>query len=459
MNQAKTAPYPRARITWYMVILLTLAYIFSYIDRIILGLLVDPIQKDLGVSDAQMGYLLGPAFGIFYATMGLPLGWLADRMRRVTIVTCGIAIWSAATAFCGLAQSYVHLFLMRMTVGVGEATLSPCSMSMIADSFPVERRGRAIAVYSTALSLGAFIAYLLGGLVLDLMETADKVVFPIIGEIRPWQGVFIVVGLPGLLLALLIMGVREPARRDLKKGDSSKLRDMLKYVGARPLTFITFMLPFCLMTTIAYAHFWLPSSWMRTFSWETTDFAYVKAFVTLAAAPGTVLIAGALSDRFVGRKRTDAPLVIALVGVLIMVPSGILIFVMPNSTLAFAMLGIHLVGIATTTATGVTALLMITPAQFRGQIVAIYYMCISITGLMLGPTTVGVLSDLFSKGAIGIDFIDGIFQSLMPTPLGDQGLAYAFTAVPLIYGIPVVALAPITLRLFRRELARVEQDA
>ena len=111
--------------------------------------------------------------------------------------------------------------------------------------------------------------------------------------------------------------------------------------------------------------------------------------MTLAAAPGTVLIAGALSDRFVGRKRTDAPLVIALVGVLIMVPSGILIFVMPNSTLAFAMLGIHLVGIATTTATGVTALLMITPAQFRGQIVAIYYMCISITGLMLGPTTVG----------------------------------------------------------------------
>ena len=458
MNQANTAPYPRAKTAWYMVILLTLAYIISYVDRIVLGLLVDPIQKDLGVSDAQMGYLLGPAFGIFYATMGLPLGWMADRKRRVTIVTCGIAIWSAATAFCGLARSYVHLFLMRMTVGVGEATLSPCSMSMIADSFPIEKRGRAIAVYSTALSLGAFIAYLLGGAVLELMESADRVVFPIIGEIRPWQGVFIIVGLPGLLLALLMMSVREPVRRDLKKGDSSKFRDMLKYVAARPLTFITFMLPFCLMTTIAYAHFWLPTGWIRTFGWETTDFAYVKAFVTLAAGPGTVLIAGALSDRFVVRKRTDAPLIIAIVGVMVMVPSGILIFVMPNSTLAFVMLGIHLVGIATTTATGVTALLMITPAQFRGQIVAIYYMCISITGLMLGPTTVGVLSDLFSKGTIGIDFIDRIFHTLMPIPLGDQGLAYAFTAVPLIYGIPVALLAPVTLRMFRRELARIREN-
>lgn len=148
-DAASPVQYPPAGKAWYMVILLTIAYVVSFVDRNILGLLIDPIKADLGLSDFQIGLLLGPAFAVFYATMGLPLGYLADRRRRTWIVAAGIALWSAATAFSGLARSFAQLFVARMSVGIGEATLSPCAMSLISDSYPEERRGKPIALYST----------------------------------------------------------------------------------------------------------------------------------------------------------------------------------------------------------------------------------------------------------------------------------------------------------------------
>ena len=188
---------------WITVAFLTIAYLFSFIDRWILGLLIEPIKADLGLTDTQIGLLLGPAFAIFYATMGLPLGWLADRRNRVRIVAVGIGLWSLATAASGLAKSFIHLFIARMSIGIGEATLSPCAMSIISDSFPREKRSRPIAVYTTALSLGAGLASLLGAAVLTWAKTGGDITFPLLGALAPWQATFIVVGLPGLLLALV----------------------------------------------------------------------------------------------------------------------------------------------------------------------------------------------------------------------------------------------------------------
>ena len=178
--------------------LLTIAYVFSFIDRYVLGLLIEPIKADLGLTDTQIGLLLGPAFAIFYATMGLPLGWLADRKSRVKIVAVGIAVWSIATAASGLARNFSQMFIARMSIGVGEATLSPCAMSIISDSFPPEKRSRPIAVYTMALSVGAGFASLLGGGGPDLGEIGGSVTLPVIGELAPWQATFFIVGLPGL---------------------------------------------------------------------------------------------------------------------------------------------------------------------------------------------------------------------------------------------------------------------
>ena len=457
MNNLNKPPYPRPARSWYMVALLTLAYFISYIDRTVIGLLVGPIQADLGVTDSQMGLLLGLAFGIFYATMGLPLGWLADRTRRVGIVSCAIALWSAATALCGLASNYLQLFLLRMSVGVGEAALSPCTMSMVADSFPKEKRGKAIAVYSMALSLGTATAYYAIGALLAALRGVEVLDWPLVGAIKPWQAVFIIVGVPGLLLALAMLTVREPVRRDLKQGTSSAPWLMFRYLFSNWKTYLTFVLPFCLMTTVAYTHFWMPEMFVRTWGMEAPEFAKTKAIVTLVCAPATVFSAGALSDYLVRRGQDNAPLAIAVAGTFLFVPTGILIGLMPGTTSAFIVLGMSLVGIATTTATGLTALLMITPPQFRGQISAVYYMAISITGLTLGPSTVGWLSDWFNEGT-GFEGFDAFLESVVPGVTGARGLAIAFAAVPLIYGSVVLALAPVTLRCFRRELIRIRES-
>ena len=455
MNNATAVPYPRPAYRWYMVVLLTLAYFISYIDRTVIGLLVEPMKADLGLTDGQMGLLLGLAFGIFYATMGLPLGWLADRARRVTIVSCAIALWSAATAFCGLASNYMQLFLLRMSVGVGEAALSPCTMSMIADSFPKEKRGKAIAVYSMALSLGTAFAYYVIGSLLAALRGVEVLNWPLVGAIRPWQAVFIIVGVPGLLLALAMLTVREPVRRDLRQDVSSAPWHMFRHVFTHWKTYLTFVLPFCLMTTVAYTHFWMPAVFSRTWGMETPEFAQIKAVVTLVSAPATVFAAGALSDFLVRRGRDNAPLLIAVVGAFIFAPTGFLIALMPGPFWAFAAMAVSLVGIATTTSTGVTALLMITPAQFRGQITAVYYMAISITGLMLGPSTVGWLSDWFNGGT-GMAGMDALVEWILPGATGAKSLALAFAAVPLLYGSVVLLLAPATLRNFRRELIRIK---
>ena len=138
---------------WVMVSLMMVAYIFSFVDRYILGLLIEPIKADLNLTDTQIGLLLGPAFAIFYATMGLPLGYLADRSKRITIVSIGIFVWSLATAASGFAQKFWHLFLARMMVGVGEATLSPCALSIINDSFPPEKEAGQLVFIQRACPL------------------------------------------------------------------------------------------------------------------------------------------------------------------------------------------------------------------------------------------------------------------------------------------------------------------
>jgi len=212
LPDAESQPQSSLAYGWLTVGLLTIAYVFSFIDRYVLGLLIEPIKADLGLTDTQIGLLLGPAFAIFYATMGLPLGWLADRKNRVKIVAIGIAVWSIATAASGLARNFTHLFVARMSIGVGEATLSPCAMSIISDSFPPEKRSRPIAVYTMALSVGAGFASLLGAGVLTWAKSGGTMTLPGIGELMPWQATFFIVGLPGLILSVLFFLLREPAR-------------------------------------------------------------------------------------------------------------------------------------------------------------------------------------------------------------------------------------------------------
>lgn len=439
-GQGANTGYPGARYAWYMVILLTVAYVCSFIDRFMLGLLIEPIKADLGFSDTQLGLLLGPAFAIFYATMGLPLGWMADRYRRSWIVAAGIAVWSAATVASGLVKNFFQMFIARMSVGIGEATLSPCAISMISDSFPPERRAKPIAFYSMAISIGAAIASLFSATVLIWAKSSPETSLPWIGTVAPWQFAFIAVGLPGFILALMFFTLREPRRqeRGLTTGlGNASLIDTLKFILQRWQAFASFLTIFCLMTTIAYSQGWSAALFMRTWGWEASTFALVNGIVLLAVGPATVNLAGWWCDRWYAGGTKDAALRIAVIGAFIMVVTGVIAPLMPTGNTAMLMFGVNAVGLAMVTATGVTALLNMTPGEIRAQVVAFYYMAISLAGLLLGPTTIGILNDQV---------------------FGEAGLKYSMALLPFVYGLPVLLLVPVTLRLYARACAEMRAD-
>ena len=417
-----------------LVALLTIAYVVSFVDRYVLSLLIEPIKADLGLTDFQIGLLLGPAFGIYYATIGLPLGYLADRSRRTWIVASGIAIWSVATACSGLARSFAQMFLARVSVGIGEAALSPCAMSLIADSFASDRRGKPIALYSSAISVGSALAALLGAAVLTWAGTRDTLELPVLGALAPWRTAFLVASVPGLMLAPIFFMLREPRRiGSTARGEHRHLGHMLTHVARHGLTYGCFVAVFCYMTIVAYSHGWLAVTFQRTYGWPVETYALYNGLTLIVIGPLSVMFAGWLSDRLTQRGHTDAPMRIALLGLFLSVPPATIGPLLDSAVAAFAVLAAATVGAAFISSVGVTALLQVVPAGIRAQTIALYYMTISLTGLFLGPSLVGLLND---------------------TVFGEEGVRYSVAVIPLVFGVPVMCLAPLTLRLYRRALAR-----
>ena len=438
MSKPQNAKTISSGYAWYTVVVLTVAYIFSFIDRYILGLLVEPIKADMALTDTQIGLLLGPLFAVFYTTMGLPLGWLADRARRTWIVGIGIAVWSLATAASGLAKNFLHLSTARVAVGVGEATLSPCALSMIADSFPPERRGKPVAFYSAALSLGAGIASLAGASVLTWSKSIDILSLPVVGEIAPWQLAFIVVGAPGLLIALLMFTLREPTRTDregLSSGTKPGLGDAFRHINKRRRTFGGFVAMVCVMTVVAYSQGWMPAMFSRTWGWEPERYALINGIVLLVFGPLSVNLAGWASDKLYARGHLDAPLLIVIVGICTLVPTGVLIPLMPTAWSAIFVTVFNTISIAILSATAPTALLNITPGEIRGQVIALYFIVISVTGLLIGPMAIGLLNDFV---------------------FGENGIRYSAAAVPLLIGLPVMLTIRRTRCEYLAELTSIE---
>lgn len=196
--------------SWYALGVLTLVYMVNFIDRQILSILANDIKADLGLGDAQLGFLYGTAFAIFYALFGIPLGRLADTWHRTRLLALGLALWSAMTVLSGFARNFATLAVARVGVGVGEATASPCAYSLLADWFPGRLRATALAIYSSGLFLGSGLSLLLGAAVVEGWNAAFPAEAPL--GLAGWQAAFLVVGLPGLGLAVLVASLREPTR-------------------------------------------------------------------------------------------------------------------------------------------------------------------------------------------------------------------------------------------------------
>ena len=388
---------------WYVVGVLTVAYMFSFIDRQILSLLVKPIQSDLNISEKQMSLLMGLSFAVFYTLFGIPLGRLADTKSRRMLILWGIAVWSLMTTACGLTRKYWQLALMRMGVGVGEASLSPSAYSLIADYFRPERRSTAISVYSMGIYIGSGMAFILGGLVVKYTSTHASVVLPILGETRSWQLVFFIVGAPGLLVAPLMLTIREPVRRGVATAPGSagsalvSTRQVWGYVLDNRATFLLLNLGAGMMSLSGYgAAAWAPTFFDRRFSLAPGQSGLIFGLIVGTFGTLGIVTGGYLADRLRQRGWVDANVRVAMAGAVIGLPFAALYPLMPTPTWAAVFLAPSVFACSVPFGVTPAAIQQMMPNTMRAQATAIYLFVINVMGLGIGPTIVAALTqDLF----------------------------------------------------------------
>ncbi len=272
-----------------VLLILLLAYIFNFVDRQIIGVLAVPIKAELGLSDRQLGLMGGIAFALFYSGLAIPIAWLADRRSRVNIIAVSVALWSAFTALCGLAQNFWHLFLARMGVGIGEAGGVAPSYALISDYYPRASRGRALAFFSLGIPIGSAAGVFFGGWIGDYLD---------------WRWAFIIVGLAGLPAALLVkMGIAEPVRGgfDTADGSASEAAPPFPVVARRLATTPSFwLLSFGAASGSIMGYgliFWLPSFFTRSLDLELAEVGWFYGSIVLVGGIAGTWLGGWFADR------------------------------------------------------------------------------------------------------------------------------------------------------------------
>lgn len=406
--EAAEEAYPNQAYGWYVVGVLVLAYTFSFIDRQILSLLVGPMKHDLDLSDTQVSLLLGIAFAVFYAFMGLPIGRLVDRRNRVGIIALGVTAWSLMTALSGTAKVYWQLFVYRMGVGVGEAALTPAAYSIISDYFPPKRLGIAIGVYGIGVYIGAGLALVVGSFAIGWATHIGDVTLPIIGHVFSWQLVFFVVGLPGLLVALWVWTLREPARRGHMRREAGTdgvmrdvevpFREVVAYFRANAAAYFSINLCFSFLAIMAYGtSAWVPTFFVRTYGWTPAEIGRAYGLIIMVFGTLGVVAGGALGDFVCSRGYRNGRIWVMFATGIITLPFAIAFPLMDNPMISLALIAPASFFATFTTGVGPAALLDMMPNQMRGFSAAVSGLMVNLIGLGLGPTLIALVTDYVFK--------------------------------------------------------------
>lgn len=391
--RVKTAYGTPERYAWYAVGVLMLANVSYWIDRQILSLLVIPIQRDLGISRTQLSFIASVPFAIFSTLLAVPIARIADKGNRRTVMTVGVALWSIMTALCGLAGTYARLLMARIGVGVGEATLQPAATSLIADSFRRERVATAMSVYSTAIFLGSGLAYFIGGWIVGLVSVRERWTLPLVGAIHPWQTVFMVVGLPGLLIALLMLTIQEPERAAGKSG-TVPLSALFRYVRDHARTFACLSVGFGFSATVNIGiAFWLATFLIEKHRWTAARAGMVQGSLTMTIGMVGVVAGGWLADRYLRHGRTDGPLRVGIIGALGMLVSATAYPLAPSPWLAVAWLVVVNFFAAFPWGAASSAAAEAMPAPMRAQGTSLYFLVVNLMSVGLGPVAVAFVAD------------------------------------------------------------------
>ncbi|MEQ1864425.1 MAG: MFS transporter [Micropepsaceae bacterium] len=366
----------------YALCLLVLVYISNYADRILLGILLPEIKAEFGLTDTELGFLHGTAFAIFYATLGVPIAIYADRGNRKLVIVAATAVWSAMTALCGLAQNYWQLVFARIGVGVGEAGSNPPSHSIISDLFTLKYRGTALAIFSQGVSLG---------IVVGLYGGAQ------IAAAYGWRTAFYALGLPGLLIALLVLLTLVEPRRGASdghaaSGDAPPFRETLRFIASqRSLVHILAGATFT--TIVGYSGvLWWPSFIMRSHGLSAAD---MSAFLALVFGLGSglgIFLGGYLSDLFGRRDVKLMPRVVTL-AILIGLPFGTAIYLVDDSTLVFLLIGIPAATGGMYLGPTIAMVQSLVGVRMRTVASALFLFIINLIGMGLGSLLIGGMSD------------------------------------------------------------------
>lgn len=425
---------PRALAGWFAVGVLLAAYAISFLDRLILTLIVQPLKADIGITDTEFGLLQGPAFALFYATMGLPLGWLADRVHRVRLMAFAILFWSLMTFLSGLATDYWHLLLCRFGVGFGEAALVPAAVSLLADLFPPQRRALPVSVFTAGLAVGSGLALYLGGSFIAFAEqgAAQLPLFGALFEGRaPWQVVLMLAGFVGLPVAALVLTLDEPrSRPDAPAAAAAQdgretLAAAWRHLVAQRAFFLPMLASMGVLFVISTSmSSWLPQVFIRDHAWSAVHTGQTLGPVILLAALVGNFASGALATAQGAAGRDDAVLRTMVQGAAVLVPAAIAIGLLGSPQSALVMVGVAFLALGVTFGVASLAFVEVTPPRLRGQVVAIYLLIGNLVGLALGPTGVGLLMDS------GWTWVTGVGAALAATCVaaGIPGLYWLWRA-------------------------------
>ena len=385
--------YPPARYAWYCVFALALATMVNFLDRGILTLLVEPITRDLRLSDVQMSLIMGFAFTFFYAVLGLPVARLVDRKSRKLIMTAGITIWSMMTVLCGLATNFWHLFLARMGLGVGETTSGPSAYSMLSDYFPPSRLPRAIAFMQVGFVAGTGLSLIIGAWIIQFVAANPDLSLPIVGRLRGWQMVLMLVGLPGLVVAAVMATVREPPRRGGAQAEPTPVAEIFRFILQHKLVYFPLFIGMGLRTAQMFGtQMWGPAFYGRTFGWTPSQVGYISGLSVFIAMPAGLALGSWLAEQYWKKAVHDGNVRVVVLSTAISVPFGIAGPLMPDPWLAVGCMLLAQLTSIMAAAPENAAIQTVTPNRLRGQMTFLFLFIMNVIGMGLGPLIVGALS-------------------------------------------------------------------
>ncbi|MCR6644648.1 MAG: MFS transporter [Terricaulis sp.] len=428
--------YPPPAVGWAAVVVLFLLVVLSVLDRNILTLLVDPIKEDLGLNDVQMSLLYGLAFSLSYGMAAIPAGWAIDKFQRRIVIFFGVVIWSAATAFTGLARSFEALFAARSVVGAGEAVLSPGQQSMLTDLFPREKLALPLSVSALGLKVGGGAALIIGGMLAAIFPPSEIMHVPFLGDLAGWHIIFIVIGLPGALMAALIFLIPEPKRRLLKSAIPGKtpgfgeyfklMRQHARFYFGHHLGQVAFI------SVMVGVSAWAPAFFARTHGWGETQIGLWLGSMMLWGSVIGLPIHAAIADKLFQRGVYDIHMRYSMFAALLAAPIGVAAFFMSDPIIACLMLGAFFMLTSVYASLPVVSIQAPLPSNMRGKAASIMLIVIGTGGTICGPLVIASLTEL-------------LFQD---TAKLNQAIALTIgVGLPLVAALFAITLKPTRARM------------